>query len=283
MFVVGGEPGVASPEVLAQPNHRAAFFNSLLLATLVGVIGTALGFLFAFTAARAGLSPGWVRFLDIATLLPLISPPFTTSISLIYSSGRAASSPTTCRPQGRHHLRPVRHASLAAETLTYFPIAYLTLRPVLSAMGNTLDEMAMSLGSRRLHLFRTVTLPLAVPGLANAFLLLFACSLADFATPLILGRQPLPVLPTEAYLQSPACCSTSRAGRCCPSCCWYRRWVVYISPSATGWGGGDSSRSPASRAPAGSSKKQHSPRPPASSWSRAACWSRSSSSISTRF
>jgi len=43
--------------------------------------------------------------------------------------------------------------------------------------------------------------PLATPGLANAFLLLFAASLADFATPLILAGNSLPVLPTEAYLQ----------------------------------------------------------------------------------
>jgi iron(III) transport system permease protein len=46
-----------------------------------------------------------------------------------------------------------------------------------------------------------VTLPLTVPGLANAFLLLFAASLADFATPLILAGNSFPVLPTQAYLQ----------------------------------------------------------------------------------
>jgi hypothetical protein len=45
--------------------------------------------------------------------------------------------------------------------------------------------MAFSLGASRWRIFRTVTLPLAVPGFANAFLLLFAASLADFATPLI--------------------------------------------------------------------------------------------------
>src|SRR5207244_2215608 len=92
-------------------------------------------------------------------------------------------------------------STLAAEVLTYFPIAYLTLRPVLAAIGGNLEEMAFSLGSSRLHVFRTVTLPLAVPGLANAFLLLFAASLADFATPLILAGNSFPVLPTEAYLQ----------------------------------------------------------------------------------
>ena len=61
--------------------------------------------------------------------------------------------------------------------------------------------MAFSLGSSRWRVFRTVTLSLTVPGLANAFLLLFAASLADFATPLILAGNDFPVLPTEAYLQ----------------------------------------------------------------------------------
>ena len=55
-----------------------------------------------------------------------------------------------------------------------------------------------SLGGSRLRVFRTVTLPLAVPGLANAFLLLFAASLADFATPLILAGNAFPVLPTAS-------------------------------------------------------------------------------------
>ena len=44
--------------ILADPNHRQAFANSLLLAALVGVGGTALGFLFAYTAARGGLGRG---------------------------------------------------------------------------------------------------------------------------------------------------------------------------------------------------------------------------------
>src|SRR4029078_1812958 len=61
--------------------------------------------------------------------------------------------------------------------------------------------MAFSLGGSRWRIFRTVTLPLAVPGIANAFLLMFAASLADFATPLILAGNAFPVLPTQAFLQ----------------------------------------------------------------------------------
>ena len=187
-------------EALADESHRAAFFNSLVLATSVGGLGTALGFLFAFTAVRAGLGRHWLTLLDAAALLPLVSPPFTTSISIIFSFG----------PKGfiSHYLLGLANVSpygfwstALAETLTYFPIAYLTLRPILAAIGPNLEEMAFSLGGSRWRIFRTVTLPLAVPGFANAFLLLFAASLADFATPLILAGNSFPVLPTQAFLQ----------------------------------------------------------------------------------
>src|ERR1035438_196003 len=92
-------------------------------------------------------------------------------------------------------------STMTAEAVTYFPIAYLTLRPMLSAIDSNLEGMALSLGASRRYVFRTVTLPLCTPGLANAFLLLFAASLADFATPLILAGNQFPVLPTQAFLQ----------------------------------------------------------------------------------
>jgi iron(III) transport system permease protein len=187
-------------KVLTDRNQVRAFWNSLLLATLVGVGGTLLGFLFAFTAARARL-PRWVlTAVDAAVLLPLVSPPFTTAIAIIFSFG----------PRGliTYELLGLKGvtvygltSTLASETFTYFPIAYLTLRPLLAAIDSNIEGMALSLGASRWRVFRTVTVPLTVPGLANAFLLLFAASLADFATPLILAGNQFPVLPTQAYLQ----------------------------------------------------------------------------------
>ena len=200
-FLEGGQVTLAHLlAILRDGNHRQAFWNSLLLAGLVGLGGTALGFLFAFTAVRANLSRAWVTGLDAATLLPLISPPFTTAIAMIFSFG----------PRGliTYHLLGITGftvygaaSTLCSETLTYFPIAYLTLKPILAGIDPNVEDMAFSLGSSRWRVFRTVTLPLTVPGLANAFLLLFAASLADFATPLILAGNTFPVLPTQAYLQ----------------------------------------------------------------------------------
>lgn len=187
-------------KVLTDRNQVRAFWNSLLLATLVGIGGTLLGYLFAFTAARARLPRWLLTAVDAAVLLPLVSPPFTTAIAIIFSFG----------PRGliTYELLGLKGvtvygltSTLFSEIFTYFPIAYLTLRPLLAAIDSNVEGMALSLGASRMRVFRTVTLPLTVPGIANAFLLLFAASLADFATPLILAGNQFPVLPTQAYLQ----------------------------------------------------------------------------------
>jgi iron(III) transport system permease protein len=186
--------------ILTDRHQIRAFWNSLLLATLVGIGGTVFGFLFAFTAARARLPKGLITAIDISVLLPLVSPPFTTAIAMIFSFG----------PRGliTYDLLGLKGvtvygltSTLFSEILTYFPIAYLTLRPILAGIDSNIEGIALSLGASRFRVFRTVTLPLCVPGLANAFLLLFAASLADFATPLILAGNQFPVLPTQAYLQ----------------------------------------------------------------------------------
>ncbi len=186
--------------VLADRHQIQAFWNSLLLALLVGTVGTALGFLFAFTAARGQLPRTMLAAIDASVLLPLVSPPFTTAIAMIFSFG----------PRGlvSYDLLGLKGvtvygltSTLFSEAVTYFPIAYLTLRPILAGIDSNLEGMALSLGASRWRVFRTVTLPLCIPGLANAFLLLFAASLADFATPLILAGNQFPVLPTQAYLQ----------------------------------------------------------------------------------
>src|SRR5512144_2876562 len=64
--------------VLTDRHQIRAFWNSLLLATLVGSIGTTMGFLYAFTAARSRLPRWLLALIDAAVLLPLVSPPFTT-------------------------------------------------------------------------------------------------------------------------------------------------------------------------------------------------------------
>ena len=178
---------------------RQSAVNSVLLGSSVGLAGTALGFVFAFAVTRLKM-PTWLRAaISAVTILPLISPPFTSSIALTLSLGPNG---LLLEFFGLDNFNFYGFwGTFISETLTFFPVAFMTLSTILARIDPNLEDAAYSLGASSFTVFRTVTLPLAAPGIANAFLLVFSCSLADFATPQVLGGHAFPVLPTQAYLQ----------------------------------------------------------------------------------
>jgi iron(III) transport system permease protein len=172
-----------------------ALRNSLLLALIVGVVSTTLGFLFALLRQRSRLRTR--RLLGPFSILPIITPPFILGLAMIYMFGRRGfvthqvlglSTNVFFGPIG------VAFAQILAST----PIAYLVLEGVVQAMDVALEEAAETLGASRWHILRTVIWPLARPGIANALLLVAIESLADFGNPIIVGGGA-PFLATEIF------------------------------------------------------------------------------------
>ena len=199
-FLVKGSFSFANlTKIIGKAYNQRAFFNSIYLAAAVSAAGTFIGYLFALGITRTSWPKPIKWLLGSITILPLISPPFTSSISLTLTLGPNG---ILLRALGLGNLNFYGFwGTLLSETLTYFPVAFMLLSAILSTMDTNLDDAALSLGASRGRMFRTVTLPLSMPGIANSILLLFGSSLADFATPLILGGHNFPILPTQAYLQ----------------------------------------------------------------------------------
>ena len=87
---------------------------------------------------------------------------------------------------------------LIAQVLAFTPIAFLVLIGVVEGVSPSMEEAAQTLRANRWQTFWTVSLPLMRPGLANAFLLGFIESMADFGNPLVLGGN-FDVLSTEIF------------------------------------------------------------------------------------
>jgi len=85
-----------------------------------------------------------------------------------------------------------------AQMLAFTPIAFLVLIGVVEGVSPTLEEASQTLRASRWTTFTTISLPLMRPGLANAFLLGFIESLADFGNPLVLGGS-FEVLSTKIF------------------------------------------------------------------------------------
>jgi len=172
-----------------------ALRNSLLLALVVGVFSTLLGFLFALLSQRSRIRTR--RLLGPFSVLPIITPPFVLGLAMIYMFGRRGF--ITHQVLGLStnvFFGPVGVA--VAQILSSTPIAYLVLVGVVQAMDVALEEAAETLGASRWHILRTVIWPLARPGIANALLLVAIESLADFGNPIIVGGGQ-PFLATEIF------------------------------------------------------------------------------------
>ena len=74
----------------------------------------------------------------------------------------------------------------------------MILYGALGAISPALEEAAQTLRASRWRVFRTVTWPLLRPALANAFLLGFVESLADFGNPIVLAGN-FEVLSTKIF------------------------------------------------------------------------------------
>jgi len=174
-------------------------WNSLFLAILVGLVTTALGLVFALVATRSNFRRGnWLRPL---TVLPIITPPFVIGLAIILLFGLSGS--VTVFIAELFGVQPTRWVYglpgiLIAQSLSFTPIAFLVLIGVVEGVSPSMEEAAQTLRASRWHTFRTVSLPLMRPGLANAFLLGFIESMADFGNPLVLGGN-YDVLSTEIF------------------------------------------------------------------------------------
>jgi len=174
-------------------------WNTLLLALLCASACTALGLAFALIATRTNFR--YQKFLRVLTVLPIITPPFVIGLGLILIFGR--SGVINQLLERAFAIEPSRwiygmQGILVAQVFAFTPIAFLVLVGVVEGVSPSLEEAAQTLRAGRWRVFADVSLPLMRPGLANAFLVSFIESIADFGNPIVLGGN-FGVLSTEIF------------------------------------------------------------------------------------
>ncbi|MDQ2692611.1 MAG: iron ABC transporter permease [Chloroflexota bacterium] len=182
------------------PGLRRAFVDTMIMGLMTATCGTLVGFIFAYASVRC--NPPGRHVIHWLALLPTVSPPFALALSTILLFGRSGL--ITKRVFGINYVAGMNDiygldGLVLVQTITFFSVAYLILRAMLERLNPSMEEAAASLGANRLHIFRTVTLPLLIPGIAGSFLLLFVESLADLGNPLFIAGNKT-VLSAQIFL-----------------------------------------------------------------------------------
>jgi iron(III) transport system permease protein len=175
------------------------FWNTLALAISTATAATALGLAFALIVTRTGFP--LKKGMRLLTVLPIITPPFVIGLGLILIFGR--SGVVNQLAESWFGLQLGRwiygmNGVWLAQVFSFTPTAFLVLIGVVEGISPTMEEASQTLRADKMRTFRAVTLPLMMPGLANAWLVVFVESLADFGNPIVLGGS-FGVLSTEIF------------------------------------------------------------------------------------
>jgi iron(III) transport system permease protein len=174
-------------------------WNTMFLALLTATGTTVMGTLIALYAERGNRR--LTKPLNVLALLPIITPPFVVGLGLILLFGRAGL--VNQFLEWAFGIPPTRwfyglFGVWLAQMFAFTPIAFMIMRGVVQGISPSMEEAAQTLRASRLKTFTTVTLPLMKPGLANAFLVGFIESIADFGNPIVVGGS-YAVLSTDIF------------------------------------------------------------------------------------
>ena len=122
--------------------------------------------------------PGKTLF-DAFVHLPLVLPPVVVGFALLVLFGRNGPIGSLLAPLGIVFAFKWTGAALAAAIMG-FPLLVRALRLGFESIDPRLERAARTLGAGPWRVFLTITLPLAVPGLATGALLGFARCLGEF-------------------------------------------------------------------------------------------------------
>ncbi|MDQ1280860.1 MAG: iron(III) transport system permease protein [Thermoproteota archaeon] len=162
-------------------------FNTLFVALITTIFSTVLGVTVAFFMARYKF---WGKSVfQTAMIIPLLSSPFIGAIGIKRMIG--INGVLNLLFYDTLHILPFRividglAAVIFVQVLSFFALIYINAYTAFVNIDPTLEEQAENIGSRGFHLFKTITFPLAMPGIVAGAILTFILSIEDLGTPVV--------------------------------------------------------------------------------------------------
>src|SRR5690625_2731055 len=192
----------AFKEFFSKKYYTSTIINSLKVTTVVtiltAILGTALAYLMHTVRIKGK------GFIEIIIIISVLSPPFIGAYSWILLLGRNGTVTNII-----NKLFNIEYGGIygftglvIVLTLSLFPLIYLFVSGALKSMDNSLIEAAESLGSVGIHKTAKIIIPLILPTILSASLLVFMRALADFGTPMLIGEgyRTMPVLIYTSFI-----------------------------------------------------------------------------------
>jgi len=179
--------------LLESPLQSESLFNSFTIALLTTALTTLLTLPLAHWTTRFQFRGK--TLLSSLLLVPMIMPPFVGAIGLSQLLARFGSLNLLLMRLGI--LPPDKPIDwlgqsgfwgiVILQVMNLYPVMFLNVAAAMANIDPSLRESAQNLGASEWRLFRTITLPLILPGYFAGAVIVFIWAFTDLGTPLIFG------------------------------------------------------------------------------------------------
>lgn len=174
---------------LTEPLYLGVIGQSIGLALIVTVLALLIGYPMAY--AIAGLSPKWRTVALIAVVLPFWTNFLIRTYAWILLLNNAGWVNQWLQGLGLTD-EPISmlytpQAIVVGLVYMYLPLMVLPLYASLQQLDPSLREAATNLGAGPWRAFRTVTLPLSLPGALTGCIFVFVPAMSNFVIPELIG------------------------------------------------------------------------------------------------
>ncbi|MDX3929529.1 MAG: iron ABC transporter permease [Shinella sp.] len=184
-------------DLFSKPYYYQALTNSIILSLVATCGALALGVPLAYIVSRFNI-PGKLA-IRAAIVLSFVAPPFIGAYSWILLLGNNGILRRALADVGAQFPTIYGWGGLILVlSLQGMPFVFLLTGAALKTVDQSVEDAAINLGRRPFAVFRTAILPLLLPGISTAALLVFVTAFSDFGTPAIIG-QNLRVFPRLIY------------------------------------------------------------------------------------
>jgi len=180
--------------VFRNPLLKESILNSFKLSFTTTLVTLVVSLPLAYVLMRVRFAGR--RWLSALVLVPLVMPPFVGAIGMRHLLARFGSVNLLLMDLGviEHPITWLASGFggvVVLQVLHLYPIMYLNLSSALANVDPSLEDAARNLGAGPWRRFRSVTLPLMMPGVFAGASIVFIWAFTDLGTPLIFGYQKL--------------------------------------------------------------------------------------------
>ena len=197
---LGGSSVSNVTDVLSKPAYSAATINSLKLSLLVATITTVISMPIAYGLARTKMP--LKKLISVLCTMPVVVPTMVGAAGLIIMFGKSGWATMLWQKLGGEGVPFNVYSMTGIVIVMIFFLFPFVLWPMVAAFrvaDGSIENASKSLGAKGIVSFLTATLPLAIPGIASAALLVFAIAFADFGAAIILAPAKLNLVVVQAY------------------------------------------------------------------------------------